>query len=247
MIGLVSLQLNSVAAQGWGTVTGRVVWAGNDIPKRAPVNLKDNMDGPKCLAAAKGQLLSELWVVNPKNKGVRWVFVWLEPADGGVLPIHPDLAPVPKEPVEIDQPCCQYVPHAVGLRQGQDLLVKNSATFSHSVKWSGHPARNPGSNVLLSAGTSRTIKGLVTDRVPVKVECALHGWMNAQVRVFDHPYFVVTDEDGGFEIPKAPAGQYRLIVWHEAGYLGGAAGKKGMSITIMAGKVTDTGTLDWKP
>jgi len=38
--------------------------------------------------------------------------------------------------------------------------------------------------------------------------------MNADIRVFDHPYYALTDEDGKFEIPLAPAGDYRLKVEH---------------------------------
>ena len=51
--------------------------------------------------------------------------------------------------------------------------------------------------------------------------CAIHPWMRGVVRVFDHPYFAVTDTDGNWEIPHAPAGRYRIVYWHEtAGYRG---------------------------
>ncbi len=52
--------------------------------------------------------------------------------------------------------------------------------------------------------------------------------MRGCVCVFDHPYFAVTDANGRFETPNAPARQWRLVVWHEtAGYLGGAASRLG--------------------
>jgi hypothetical protein len=39
--------------------------------------------------------------------------------------------------------------------------------------------------------------------------------MNALIRVFDHPYFAVPDNDGRFTIPGVPAGKYDVVAWHE--------------------------------
>jgi hypothetical protein len=246
---LLLAQANPVAAEDWGkALKGQVIWDGGEVPKPMPINVQGNMDGPKCLAAAKGKLVYETWVVNPKNKGVRWTFVWLAPEEAGAkLPIHPDLQKVPDKPEVMDQPCCMFEPHALGLRQGQELLVKNSANFAHNTRYNGHPAKNPGRSVLIPAGQELAIKELVADRFPVSVKCDLHPWMSAWVRVFDHPYFAVTDADGKFEIKNVPAGRYRLMVWHETGFLGGAEGRKGMPITIEKDQVTDVGALKMKP
>ena len=71
-----------------------------------------------------------------------------------------------------------------------------------------------------------TITDLKPDTLPITIECATHGWMKAYVRVFDHPYAALSDEDGKFEIPLAPAGQYQLKVWHPySGWLGGSKAK----------------------
>jgi hypothetical protein len=62
--------------------------------------------------------------------------------------------------------------------------------------------------------------------------------MKMHIRVFDHPYFAVTDEQGNFEIRNAPAGEYRLVVWHETnGWVVGD--KRGMPIRIEPGKTTE--------
>jgi hypothetical protein len=39
--------------------------------------------------------------------------------------------------------------------------------------------------------------------------------MRAHLLAFDHPYFALTDADGGFRIPGVPPGTYRITVWHE--------------------------------
>jgi hypothetical protein len=234
-------------AAGWGNVKGQIVWGGAAIPKRTPIEAaKIHQDHEACLA--KGVPLTEEWVVNEKNKGICWTFVWLAPATAGAkLPIHPDLEKIKNNEVVIDQPCCQFEPHAVGLRQGQVLVAKNSAPMAHSVRYVGNPIKVPGANVVIPAKQSLPIKDLVADRYPVKLDCTIHPWMTGWVRVFDHPYFAVTDKDGSFEIKKAPAGKYNLVIWHESGFLGGAAGRNGVEITIKKDATTDLGKFEWKP
>jgi hypothetical protein len=225
--------------RGWGTIKGQIIWGKSDIPERQPIKaIQDHADKKVCLA--KGDVLDEQFVINPKNKGVRWTFVWLADAQGAQkdIPIHPSLKDIKDKEVVMDQPACQFEPHALGMREGQILVAKNSAPMPHNFKYSGG-IENPGSNPLIPPGGQVPIKGLKAERIPVIVECGIHPWMKAWVRVFTHPYFAVTDENGSFEIKNAPAGDYRLIVWHEGiGYLGGAKGKTGQPIQIKAGEAT---------
>jgi len=70
--------------------------------------------------------------------------------------------------------------------------------------------------------------------------------MGGYLFVFAHPYFAVTDQHGNFEIKDAPAGKYRLIVWHErTGWLLGdqRPSKDGKLITIAPNKATDLGKI----
>jgi hypothetical protein len=74
---------------------------------------------------------------------------------------------------------------------------------------------------------------LVLETTPIPYKCSIHPWMNGYVRIFDHPYYAVTDEDGAFTLSNAPIGNYRLVVWHETkGFQGGAAGRFGTPIVI---------------
>jgi hypothetical protein len=237
------------AAQGnadWGTVKGQIVWGADKLPEVKPINVDKDQD--HCLE--KGKIVSEEWVVNKDNKGVRWVFVWLspDPGDKKELPVHPTLKEVKEKKVEIDQPCCVFIPHALGMREGQTLVAKNSSPIGHNVNYTGHPLRNPGKNLAVAPKGSIEIEGLkADDRFPVTVACNIHGWMKAYVRVFDHPYFAVTDANGNFEIKDAPAGNWRLKIWHETGWRGGAAGRDGEKVSVKGGQVTDLGKLEIKP
>ena len=242
--------------QKWGTVKGQVVLAG-DIP--APKMVDVNKDQEHCLS--RGPIFSEEWVVNPQNKGVRWAYVWLQPVPDPAnpaakkeMPINPALKAVPDKPVVLDQPCCKFEPHALTLREGQVLIAKNSAPIAHNVNWTGGKD-NPGNNVIVPPGGQVEIKDLKASRFPVSISCNIHPWMHAWARVFDHPYFAVTDANGNFEIKDAPAGEYNLVVWQEAvGYRDlktiETDGKKvrvyGTKIDIKPGAVTDVGALDIK-
>jgi len=230
-------------AAGWGDVKGQVVWAGDSSPQQK--KLVVNKDQDVCLK--NGPLYSQDYVVNPKNKGVRWVVLWLVDATNPRknLPIHPSLQAVSPKTVELDQPCCQFEPHVLALRQGQTLVVKNSAPVSHNVNMIGG-ALGPNMKPIMGPGTSLKVPGILARPSVIPVSCGIHPWMHGFIRVFKNPYFAVTDEDGKFEIKKAPAGEFRLVVWQESvGWVTGD--RNGTPITIKEDGVTDLGKIDLKP
>ncbi|MFO0965634.1 MAG: hypothetical protein U0793_08635 [Gemmataceae bacterium] len=243
---VLGLLASSVAAE-WGTIKGRIIWGGETIPERedlTPLVMK-NPDAAFCLK--DGKLLDEKWVIDKKTKGIQWTFVWLAPApdDKEPLPIHPKLKAIANKKVEIDQPVCMYLPHAIGLREGQELVVKNNAKVAHNVLYVGPDGAG---NPLVLPGKELVIDNLKASKAPTSLSCSIHTWMKAWVRVFDHPYYAVTGPDGSFEIKNAPAGKYRLVVWHgTGGFRFGAAGRAGQPITIDADKTTDLKDLKFPP
>jgi hypothetical protein len=230
---------NQNAAANWGDIQGRVIWAGDTIPKNAEANV--DQDQTHCLS--KGKIFKEEYVINDKNKGLCWCVVYLLPKEeGGKLPIHPDLEKIKDKDVVMDQPCCKFEPHVVALRQGQNLVVKNSAPVPHNVKWQGVRPTQSG-NQTVAPGKQHVIDDLKASPFALKLECNIHRWMSANAYVFNHPYFAVTDEDGKFEIKNAPAGDYRLMVWQEGL---GWKNRDGDPITIKAGKNDDL-KMEMKP
>jgi len=205
-------------AEGWGTIKGRVVWGEAKLPARD----KANVDKDKDVCLAKGPILKEELVINEKNKGVKYVLVWLgDPKDAKnakfTPKIHPALEKIGKD-VVVDQPCCMFEPRVVGLREGQKMIVKNPATIAHNFAINSG-ASGPNVNPLIPAGSDATVKGFVAKAIPTPFNCSIHGWMKGYVGVFKHPYFAVTDADGNFKIEKAPEGKFRLMVWHETGWV----------------------------
>jgi hypothetical protein len=240
LAGLLALALGTAQADnnqpaGWGTVKGQIVLTdGTPMPERKKLDV--NKDQGHCLA--KGDILSQEWMVNKNSRGVQYVYVWLAPEpNGSPLAIHPQFQQPPSEPAVMDQPQCMFEPHAIAMRQGQVLIAKNSSPVAHNYNWQS--AKNQG-NQLIPANGEYQIKNLEADRVPMVISCNIHPWMKGWVRVFDHPYYAVTDAEGKFEIKNAPAGKCRIVIWHEAiGFRGGAMGRAGEQIEIKADGVTE--------
>jgi hypothetical protein len=237
-------------AQGnsWGNIKGRVVWGGKELP--APAEIKVTVDQGHCLTANptadkdKGTILDQRFVINKANKGLKNVFVYFLADPGAKIPIHPSHQKFAGE-VVLDQPDCMFFPRALAIREGQTFVVKNTAPVQHNIRWIGDPtAGNEGGNVTIKPGDRHEVKDLKAQRLPLSLECNIHGWMKGRLGVFNHPYFTITDENGNFEIKDAPAGMRKLMIYHEeVGYRLGIKGKNGEDVTVKAGGTTDMGQL----
>jgi hypothetical protein len=237
----------SAQAQNWGAVKGQVVWA-DPVPKQPKIVPGVNQD----VCAKDKEPLEEDFIVNPANKGLKNVFVWIRPEGAkknDPFPtnlIKPELLKPAKPDAMIDQPCCRFIPHVLAARAGQNMIIKNTAPIAHNAKWSS--VENGEINPLIAAGTDyKLAKPLVFEGGEITLQCSLHSWMKAHVRVFDHPYYAITDADGKFEIKDAPAGKFSLYISHPAnGWLNGKEGRNGTPIAIVANTTTDLGAYKMK-
>ncbi|MBX9624743.1 MAG: hypothetical protein K2X82_13130 [Gemmataceae bacterium] len=241
---LVLLALLAAAAGGqppppaWVTIKGRVVLPdGVPVPARKAVAVPANV--PVC---PKVPVLDESVIVDPKTRGVQNVVVWLRPnnpnpkAAFAANEVHPaDANRKPKKAV-VDQPCCLFEPHILTARVGDTVEVANNSAVVHNFFWVS--ANNGNFNVNIPAkGTHTFPMPLAAEAAPIPFKCTAHPWMGGYCRVFDHPYYAVTDDEGRFEIKDAPAGNYRIVYWHEnVGFKGKAPGRLGEVIMIAAGK-----------
>ncbi len=219
----------------WATIRGRVVW-----PKSSPFTLRKvdvTTDKEHCLS--EGVLNHEDLIVNATNGGVRNVVVWLRPDTEDrkdQFPrelIHPNLMMAAPKHHVIDQPCCQFVPRILAARTGDTLEIKNSAPVPHNVNFNSDAESF---NVTTpQGGTCRTARPLMAQPTPILFKCDVHPWMQGRLRVFDHPYFAITDDDGNFEIKDAPVGKWRVVYWHEGGFHKGRDGALGFPANVTAG------------
>ena len=228
----------------WVTIKGQVVFPKDKkVPERAKLNI--TQDKEHC--AGKGPILDESILVDPKTRGIKNVVVYLRPldktADGFAKnEIHPADANRKPADVIIDQPCCMFVPRVTCARVGDTIVVKNPAPVAHNFFWDS--GNNGMHNPNIAAKTDwKMPNALKKENPPIQYKCTIHPWMDGWVRVFDHPYAAVTDDDGKFEIKNAPAGKFRIVFWHENGVKGGKEGRFGEEIEIVAGK---GGTMEMK-
>ncbi len=237
---------SAVSAQEWATIKGQVVFPKDkELPKRATLNVTQDKDH----CTSKGDLLDESILVNAKNKGIKNVVVFLRPDDTDLKvefpknKIHPDDAKRKPGELVIDQPCCLFGPRVSVARVGDKLVVKNSAPVAHNFFWD--TANNGTHNKTIPKQEEWKLPDpLVKENTPIQYKCTIHGWMTGYVRIFDHPYYAITDEDGKFEIKNAPVGKYRLVYWHENGVRGGAKGRAGEQVEI-AGPTTEVKTVEF--
>ncbi|MEN8375185.1 MAG: carboxypeptidase regulatory-like domain-containing protein [Gemmatimonadota bacterium] len=112
----------------------------------------------------------------------------------------------------LDQNGCEYVPHVLGLRTGQDLEIVNSDGLLHNINAS--PEANRGFNISQPTNMTST-RSFSQPEIMIPLRCDVHGWMEAYVAVMEHPFFAVSAEDGTYRIEGLPAGDYTIAIWHE--------------------------------
>ncbi|VTR99875.1 peptidase associated/transthyretin-like domain-containing protein [Tuwongella immobilis] len=239
--------LTPVEAKGYGTITGVVTFDGTP-PLMKPIAMGDHPHAPHCQSK---DLMDESWVVNPTNRGVANVVVWVKPPKGSFFPLPPDAQKTWTDEVHMDQPKCAFTPRVVTMfpeyydaqanklrSTSQLLVIRNDSPVVHSAEILGSIAQNSSQITTIPAKVpggkpSEQAFRLKSDRNVMTVNCSLHRWMRGFVWAFDHPYSAVTDANGRFEIKHVPAGsELTFSVWHEQGQL--SVPKTGQPITVPA-------------
>jgi hypothetical protein len=183
--------------------------------------------------------------VNLKNAGLKDAVVWMRPdalhSKAAFAPgeVHPaDAKRLPRAVLIDYTPRLAFEPRVVAARPGDTVVVRNLAPVPLDFFWSGGN-KNPPANVVIPAGGQFRPPGPLVAETNAMMFDAVGGREDGcgVVRVFDHPYFAVTDADGTFELRDAPAGTYRLVIWHDAiGFRGGRESRFGDRVEIAPGK-----------
>jgi len=165
----------------------------------------DMSSDPNCAKSHSTPATTEDLVIDA-NGGLANVIVYV--SDGlGDRTFEP-----PQQPAVIEQKGCQYKPHVIALQTNQKLDVVNDDPTTHNI----HPMPNNNREWNKSQPHGLAIEeAFPREEIAIPVKCNLHPWMRGYIAVFKHPYFVVTDKDGSFDLKGLPAGTYTIKAWHE--------------------------------
>jgi len=190
----------SYAVEGGGSLTGKVTYAGKISKPKKIIPTAD-----KAVCGAHQAIYPEDLVVD-SSQGMKNVVVTISNITRGR-----STRSMPQS--VLDQKGCVFRPHVLIAPIGQPLTLRNSDGVIHNIHTQS--VKNPAVN-LAQPGSVKEIS-LSPFKVPelVKVNCDVHGWMSSYIWVTEHPYTVVTKEDGSYEIPDIPKGKYQIEFWHE--------------------------------
>ncbi len=197
-----------VTAADWGDLKGRFIFDGE--PPQRPV-LQINKDTQFC---GKHEPRSEKLVVNPEDRGVANVIVWLDTKPGDKVAIHESYAKDAKASIRLANQGCRFDPHISVLRTGQTLRIENPDLVDHNTA-AGLDRNTPFNFVTPSGQHAEHSKFDHAEKLPTQIQCSIHPWMIGWLVVKDHPYVAVADEHGRFEMKNLPAGELTFVVWQE--------------------------------
>lgn len=187
---------NVVSADETGDLKIRFVYGG-DPPTAASINA--DKDAEFC---GKHGLKDESLVVNPENKGIKNVVVYVYTGRGGTD--LPDQEPK-KATHTLANENCRFEPHVVICQVGDTLKVTNPDPVGHNANLKFFA--NTSQNFMIPAKQEKSVELTEPEPALIPVECNIHPWMKANILVVDHPFAAVSDEDGYLEIKGLPAGE----------------------------------------
>lgn len=187
--------INAVPA-GTGTIAGEVVFAGKVIPRKKIVVNKDTQ-------VCGTEKESEELVVGPNN-GVQWALVSLQ--------MPPDPNGQKTGTVTLDQKGCRFQPHVLLVPMGGSVKILNPDGVLHN--FHSDSTVNPPVNKAQPKFKKEMYEVFGSPEI-FRIKCDAHSWMSGWIVVTEHPFYGVTDANGGFELKGVPAGKQILKVWHE--------------------------------
>jgi len=204
---LLSGSLSSSAFAETGTLKLRFVYDGD--PAKQP-NIAPTRDVDFC---GKHNIPDETLIVNPENKGIQNVVVYVYTRRGGSD--VPEVEPKNNtHTLANDQ--CRFQPHIVIAQTGDKIKITNPDDVGHNANLGFF--KNEQQNLMIPAKQEKVVELLEAEPAMMPVECNIHPWMRAYVVVLEHPYVGISDADGNVVIEGLPSGEELVFaVRHEKG------------------------------
>lgn len=217
-----------VDVQNGGTLSGVVTLEGK-VPRPKGYNLVTLPDPVYCgrISTGTGWRLLQPFKVDP-NGGFKDVVILLTDIKKGKTFEY--------TPPRIEAVDCQFNPYIIVVRDRDKVEVVNMDPVLHDIQ--AYETSKMGARVLFNVPLpmSKKIKKqqllknvTVKNRAgkviaqPIKMrkgrnifvmQCGFHAYMESWGLAVDHPYYVLSGQDGKYEIEDIPPGTYKVMVWH---------------------------------
>ncbi len=212
-----------------GIISGTVTMAGK-VPHPKGYNLTTLPDAVYCgrISDGRGWRLMQPFQVGPAE-AFQEVVVFIESIERG--------KPFPEfTPSRIESLDCRFLPFISLVRDQHDVTVVNMDPAMHDIQ--AYETSHLGPRVLfnvplpisarypaqanLSAQFHKHFEGTpVTEKVSMTkgrdmfvMQCGFHVYMESWGLVMHHPYYVMTDKAGRFQLTDIPPGTYKVKIWH---------------------------------
>jgi hypothetical protein len=232
-------------AAGWGSIAGRVVFAG-DLADPRVVALEKNAEVDRRITRAGDdsdptaprteKLPRFSLLIDHKSRGVRNAFVYARKKPARV---HPSFATRRSATHEVAYEGGLLLPHALIVQVGDTVRV---VARDRAAVFALHSSIEP---FTVMVSPDRPYSWTPRRREPGLVRAACEFWptTTAWWLVVDHPYAALTTADGSFELKDLPAGELELTIWHEA--VGQLAAKR--VVKVPAGQAEELPPLEITP
>lgn len=191
----------TVPLEEFGRIEGTVAWEGPP-PRDTVLPVADS------LARICGGASVRLTPVRVVRGGVTGSVVWLSNARRGK-------ALSASRRFEITTDRCRLLPAAQPAIAGGMLNVLSLDRLVHRLQFVRVGNEGTVDRVeQFDAGQVVPLESVLRLAGPVTVRSDRFPWMEAWIHVFDHPYYAMSGDGGGFAIDSIPPGRYRLAYWH---------------------------------
>jgi len=199
------LSTGPIRADDEVTIRGKVIFKG-DPAKFDPKPIAE-VKGTQC---DNGQdILSNAVLINKHTSPptLRNVVVWM--ADG---PVEKRFMP-PTESITIEMVGCTFQPRIATASTRQRVRIVNGDSIPQTFQT--FPKKNKPQGVAIPKKNMPISIVFFDMEEPFEIKSPEYPWMKGWIAVFDHPYFLLTDELGTFEFKDFPPGEYTFKAWHE--------------------------------
>ncbi len=231
----------------WGDLSGVIQVSGNIKPPQGG-RVKYTLKNGKVIEKT---FFDQTVLVNPNNKGLSNVIIWLKRSGQYKFPIHPVYLKSKEVPVAVTVKYGKWSPRIILLQTKQLLVASNDDNVSRSVGLPFATSIQSFSYVPNFKCPYFSRRYSHKEHLPYSFNSVAYLWEKGVLFIQDHPYMVVSKSDGSFDLSKVPAGTWKLKFWHEKiGYLPATyqSGKKKINkdgtilITVKPGQ-NDLGTF----